>query len=59
MFIVIPQLIDMASTSKHLLNVNVGGIVNLCFSYSENCNSDSNDKKMTEILQLLQSLLCV
>jgi hypothetical protein len=58
MSIVIQLLIDMASTSKNLLNGNVEVFcINVFLILKTNFNS--TDKKMTEILQYLEPLLLV
>jgi hypothetical protein len=46
-------LVDMASTSTCLSNANTEGILNECFSYSE----DSNSNLKTELLLVLEQVL--
>jgi hypothetical protein len=50
-------LVDMVLTSKCVLNENTDGILNKCFSYSEDNNSDSTDNKITELFLVLQPVL--
>jgi hypothetical protein len=58
MSIVSQLLVDMASTSKCSSKTNTESILNICcFFFSEYSNFDFDDKKIAELLLVLQSVL--